>query len=199
MWMAWSYCVIYFVLSIKIDLPGMELAAGLGALLILAAAALHELTPRPLLPALQSNWLIFHVMTCMISYGAFFAAFCMAIMWLTVWRWSETGKVVDALIYQTMAFGTLLLTVGIVSGAVWAQRAWGRYWGWDNKETWSLITWFVYAIFLHFRLAAGSFGIRRERLPALNAIFALVGFGATLFTYFGVSYLLPSLHSYASR
>ena len=97
-----------------------------------------------------------------------------------------------------MAFGLLLLTVGIVSGSVWAQRAWGRYWGWDPKETWSLITWFVYGIFLHIRLVAGSLGIARERLPLMNAVFALLGFGATLFTYFGVSYLLPSLHSYVS-
>jgi ABC-type transport system involved in cytochrome c biogenesis permease subunit len=150
------------------------------------------------MPALQSNWLIFHVLTCMVSYGAFFAAFVMAVLWLVVWRKRESGKMVDALAHQTMAFGFLLLTVGIASGSVWAKQAWGRYWGWDPKETWSLITWFVYGIYLHLRLVAPSLGIRRERLPALNATFAVVGFGATAFTYFGVSYLLPSLHSYVS-
>jgi ABC-type transport system involved in cytochrome c biogenesis permease subunit len=198
LWMAWGFCGVYFVSRLFVDFTGMEAGACLGALGILAVTGLFEQSPRPLMPALQSNWLVFHVLTCMVSYGAFFAAFCMAILWLVLWRKRESGKMVDALTHQTMAFGFLLLTVGIVSGAIWARQAWGRYWGWDPKETWSLITWFVYGIYLHFRLISGSLGIRRERLPAVNATFAVLGFAVTLFTYFGVSYLLPSLHSYMS-
>ena len=150
------------------------------------------------MPALQSNWLIFHVFTCMISYGAFFLAFCIAILWLALWRKREPQALMDALEYHLMAFGFLILTVGIISGAVWAKQAWGRYWGWDPKETWSLITWFVYGIYLHFRMAGSQFGVKRENLPLLNAIFAIGGFAVVVFTYFGVSYLLRSLHSYAA-
>ena len=117
------------------------------------------------MPALQSNWLIFHVFTCMVSYGAFFAAFCTAILWLAIWRKRESQKVLDVLAYQLMAFGFLMLTVGIISGSVWAKQAWGRYWGWDPKETWSLITWFVYGIYLHLR--HGRRAVRRQaREPA---------------------------------
>jgi len=199
MWMAWGFCAVYFGSRLFTHFPGLEVGAAVGVLSILAFSCLFDHAPRPLMPALQSNWLIFHVLTCMVSYGAFFAAFCMAILWLLVWRRREAGKTVDALAHQTMAFGFLLLTVGIVSGSVWARQAWGRYWGWDPKETWSLVTWFVYGIYLHLRLISGSLGIQRERLPLFNAIFAVVGFAVTMFTYLGVSYLLPSLHSYVSR
>jgi cytochrome c-type biogenesis protein CcsB len=81
------------------------------------------------------------------------------------------------------------LTLGIITGAIWAEYAWGRYWSWDPKETWSLITWFLYAALLHQRLAIGWRGRRA-------AIMAIVGFLAILFTFLGVSYLLPGLHSY---
>jgi ABC-type transport system involved in cytochrome c biogenesis permease subunit len=199
-WMAWGFCLVYFVARAFVAFPGMETAGCMGTLVVLAVSGpilgLFDQAPRPLMPALQSNWLVFHVFTCMLSYGAFFAAFLMSVLWLSFWRRRESGQAVDALSYQTMAFGFLLLTVGIVSGAIWARQAWGRYWGWDPKETWSLITWFVYGIYLHYRLIAGR--QRKEGLPKLNAVFAVLGFAATLFTYFGVNYLLPSLHSYAS-
>ena len=87
-------------------------------------------------------------------------------------------------------FGFLFLTMGIITGAVWANQAWGRYWGWDPKETWSLITWLIYATLLHARLRAGMEG------QAHCAAFIL-GFRAVLFTYFGVN-LLPGLHSYGA-
>jgi cytochrome c-type biogenesis protein CcsB len=87
-------------------------------------------------------------------------------------------------------FGFLFLSAGIITGAVWANSAWGRYWGWDPKETWSLITWFVYATLLHARLTRGWHGKR-------IAFLSMVGFAAVLFTYFGVN-LLPGLHSYGS-
>ncbi|NQT53500.1 cytochrome c biogenesis protein CcsA [bacterium] len=198
-WMAWALCGVYFVSRFFARFPGMEAGVSLGVLAILAISGpilgVFDQAPRPLMPALQSNWLIFHVLTCMLSYGAFFAAFLMALLWLVLWRKRESGKMVDALTYQTLAFGFLLLTVGIVSGAIWARQAWGRYWGWDPKETWSLITWFIYGIYLHYRRLKGSRGEGDGRLPRLNAIFAILGFAATLFTYFGVNYL-DSLHSY---
>jgi cytochrome c-type biogenesis protein CcsB len=88
-------------------------------------------------------------------------------------------------------FGFLFLSAGIITGAVWANSAWGRYWGWDPKETWSFITWLIYATLLHARLMRGWRGKR-------IAVLSIVGFGAVIFTYFGVN-LLPGLHSYGSN
>jgi ABC-type transport system involved in cytochrome c biogenesis permease subunit len=199
LWMTWGFCAVYFVSRIFVGFTGMELGASVGAVMILAVSTRFPQGSHPLMPALRSNWLIFHVFTCMLSYGAFFAAFCTAILWLAVWRKREPEKILDVLAYQLMAFGFLTLTVGIISGSVWAKQAWGRYWGWDPKETWSLITWFVYGIYLHLRRAGAQFGVKRETLPLLNALFAVGGFAVVVFTYIGVSYLLGGLHSYAAN
>lgn len=91
--------------------------------------------------------------------------------------------------YKMIAFGFLFLTLGIISGAVWANVTWGSYWNWDPKETWSLITWFVYAIYLHLRL-------RKSWQGGGTAWISIVGFSAMLFTYFGVNYFMSGLHSY---
>jgi cytochrome c-type biogenesis protein CcsB len=99
-------------------------------------------------------------------------------------------RVLDELGYQLILLGFLFLSIGIITGAVWANSAWGRYWGWDPKETWSLITWFVYATLLHARLTRGWHGKR-------IAYLSMFGFAAVIFTYFGVN-LLPGLHSYGS-
>ncbi len=96
----------------------------------------------------------------------------------------------DDLIYKTIAAGFPLLTIGIVTGAAWANYAWGSYWSWDPKETWSLITWFVYLVFLHAR-------VTREWRGKRVALLSIIGFVAVLFTYFGVNYVLSGLHSYA--
>jgi cytochrome c-type biogenesis protein CcsB len=99
-------------------------------------------------------------------------------------------RILDELGYQLILLGFLFLSIGIITGAVWANSAWGRYWGWDPKETWSLITWFVYATLLHARLMRGWHGKR-------IAFLSMIGFASVLFTYFGVN-LLPGLHSYGS-
>jgi len=155
---------------------------------------------QPLIPALKSNWLIAHVVTCFIGYGAFAVAFGVSLMYL--FKQSEpdatggmigrlpTLEALDELTHQLIVFGFLFLCVGIITGAVWANSAWGRYWGWDPKETWSLITWFIYATLLHARLTRGWRGRR-------IAYLSIIGFTAVLFTYFGVN-LLPGLHSYQS-
>ncbi|WP_373499922.1 c-type cytochrome biogenesis protein CcsB [Desulfococcus sp.] len=154
---------------------------------------------QPLLPALKSNWLIAHVITCFIGYAAFAVAFGLSLMFLVRRERKPPGssgskmpssRDLDELTHQMVMLGFLFLTTGIITGAVWANSAWGRYWGWDPKETWSLITWFIYATLLHARLMRGWKGRRA-------AIFSIVGFGAVLFTYFGVN-LLPGLHSYGS-
>ena len=98
-------------------------------------------------------------------------------------------KVLDELMHQTIIFGFLWLTLGIITGAVWANDAWGTYWSWDPKETWSLITWFVYATALHARFVRGWAGRR-------IAYISIIGFVSVMFTYFGVNFLLSGLHSY---
>jgi len=98
--------------------------------------------------------------------------------------------VLDEVTYRMIAIGWPLLTGGIITGAVWANSAWGTYWSWDPKETWSLITWFVYAAYLHARLTRGWQGSRA-------AVLSILGFSAVVFTYFGVNFLLSGLHSYA--
>lgn len=175
--------------------------------LVLAYAALRVPGKdiQPLIPALQSNWLIAHVITCFIGYAAFAIAFGISIMYLVRDSRSNTHDsdnkpspgpvmptpaVLDELTHQLIMFGFLFLTVGIITGAVWANQAWGRYWGWDPKETWSLITWLIYASVLHFRMMRGWRGTR-------IAVLSIIGFAAVLFTYFGVN-LLPGLHSYGA-
>ncbi len=155
----------------------------------------------PLLPALKSNWLIAHVMTCFIGYAAFALAFGVSIMYLITFGKERSGEsilarlpspaMLNELNYQLIMFGFLFLTVGIITGAVWANSAWGRYWGWDPKETWSLITWFVYIGLLHAKMMRGWDGKR-------IAYLSMLGFLAVMITYFGVNYL-PGLHSYGSR
>ena len=155
---------------------------------------------QPLLPALKSNWLIAHVVTCFIGYAGFAIAFCLSLMLLarkeargeraSIWTKIPDRRSLDELTHKMVMLGFLFLTLGIITGAVWANSAWGRYWGWDPKETWSLITWFIYATFLHARL------MRRWQAKK-TAVLSIVGFGAVLFTYLGVN-LLPGLHSYGS-
>ena len=155
---------------------------------------------EPLLPALKSNWLIAHVITCFIGYAAFAIAFGISFMYLFKIKDTEgksdllarfpNTRVLEELNHQMIMFGFLFLTTGIITGSVWANSAWGRYWGWDPKETWSLITWFIYATVLHARMMRGWGGKR-------IAYLSIVGFLAVLFTYFGVNYL-PGLHSYGS-
>jgi cytochrome c-type biogenesis protein CcsB len=156
---------------------------------------------QPLIPALKSNWLIAHVISSFIGYAAFGLAFGISIMYLFqggrnpapesgILSRMPDSSILDELTHQLIMFGFLFLTVGIISGAVWANSAWGRYWGWDPKETWSFITWLIYAAVLHFRMMRGWRGKR-------IAVLSIIGFAAVLFTYFGVN-LLPGLHSYGA-
>ena len=161
---------------------------------------------QPLVPALQSNWLIAHVITCFIGYAAFAVACGLGIMYLIKARREKKKterkqqglldtlprlKEVDDIIHKSLLFGFVWLSAGIITGAVWANSAWGTYWSWDPKETWSLITWFVYASALHARFTKGWGGTRIAWL-------SIIGFLSVVFTYYGVNFLLSGLHSYGS-
>ena len=159
---------------------------------------------EPLVPALQSNWLLYHVITCFLGYAAFAVACGISIMYLIKASHDEGGqaagessimsmfppiRVLDDLNYRAIMIGFPLLTLGIITGAAWANYAWGTYWSWDPKETWSLIVWFVYAAFLHARFTRGWVGKRAAWL-------SVIGFAATIFCYLGVNLFLSGLHSY---
>lgn len=185
--LSWAVAIAAIFIDIKYKIRNVAALTALMSLLTIGYASLLDRQIAPLLPALKSNWLTIHVLTCFIGYAALTAAFISSLVLLC--RKKDDEKL-DAVSYKLIAFGFLFLALGIISGAVWANSAWGTYWSWDPKETWSLITWFVYAIYLHARLTKGWRG-----KPA--AWLAVIGFVAMLFTYFGVNYLLPGLHSYA--
>ncbi|OQX62957.1 MAG: c-type cytochrome biogenesis protein CcsB [Desulfococcus sp. 4484_241] len=199
---AFAVSVVYLVFEARFSTRAFGAATTLFAFLALAYASLKPGAGQeiqPLIPALKSNWLTAHVITCFLGYSAFAIAFGISVIYLLTAGKDDRASVhnkgiipppetLDEIIYQTVVFGFFFLSIGIITGAVWANTAWGRYWGWDPKETWSLITWFIYATLLHARLMRGW---QHKRI----AWFAIIGFGAVLFTYFGVN-LLPGLHSY---
>ncbi|MFP4193924.1 MAG: c-type cytochrome biogenesis protein CcsB [Desulfobacterales bacterium] len=198
-----SLCVagIYLFVEFRYKVRPIGIFASLCALLSVAYASIGaESEIEPLIPALQSNWLIAHVITCFIGYAAFAIACGISIIYLlkTAGPKQNNGdgsesripdsETLDDLTHQMVTFGFLFLSIGIITGAVWAEQAWGRYWGWDPKETWSLVTWLIYATLLHARFMRGWTGKK-------IAVLSCIGFAAVLFTYFGVN-LLPGLHSY---
>ena len=153
-------------------------------------------------PALQSYWMAIHVPVMFLSYACFAVAFGVGLAYLVQERQIKSKKPsemsyrlppledLDRLIYKIIAFAFPVLTLGVMLGARWAYDAWGRYWGWDAKETWAFITWLIYAVYLHMRLVAGWRGRK-------SAYMSLVGFGVVMFTYVGVNYL-SSLHGFLS-
>lgn len=151
----------------------------------------QQYSVEPLMPALKSGWLTVHVLTAVVSYSAFTLACGLAVVYLRRLKHSgqEDGSL-DVLIYESVAFGFMMLTLTIVTGAIWAEKAWGSYWSWDPKETWSLITWIVFGIYLHVRRHRGWRG-------RAAAVLVIVGFLVVMFTFFGVNYLLSGYHSYA--
>lgn len=156
----------------------------------------------PLLPALQSVWLPIHAGVSIVAYGFLSLAFCGGLMYLLQERELKNKKfgyffsrfpsldALDQLNSHCLTAGFVFLTLGIVTGSVWARQAWGTYWQWDPKETWSLITWFLYLVQLHQRFTVGWRGKRA-------AVMAIVGFAAIVFTLWGVPFLLGGIHSYA--
>jgi cytochrome c-type biogenesis protein CcsB len=171
------------------------------ALVLMLVSTLFPMGITPLNPALKSKWLALHTLVAFLGYATFTIAFGAGIMYLIQERFLKQKKLgplyqklpsldkLDDINYRCLTFGFPLLTIAIISGAIWAETAWGTYWSWDPKETWSLITWFVYAALLHGRLTTGWRGKKA-------AILAIAGFFVLLFTFLGVNLLLSGLHSY---
>ncbi|HEX8007419.1 MAG TPA: c-type cytochrome biogenesis protein CcsB, partial [Trebonia sp.] len=177
------------------------LALGLAETVIYTAAG-------PLVPALQSYWLSIHVTAMTLATGIFFVAAILGIMYLVAERYRArvaAGKAqpgnglleripqpgqLDKLIYRTVIFGFPIWTFGVIAGAIWADQAWGRYWGWDPVETWAFITWVVYAAYLHARATAGW---RRRGAHYIQ----LLGFVSLTFNILVVQVFITGMHSYA--
>ena len=157
---------------------------------------------NPLIDALQSYWLRIHVTSMLISYSFFAIAFCVSVSYMGRYLLMRRRpgfvpaedsllKYLDNLNFRIITIGVPILTAGVILGAVWAAEAWGRPWAFDPKETAALITWMIYAFYLHARLFLGWRGFA-------GIFLSVVGFGAVVFTYLGVSFFLEGLHSYVS-
>ncbi|MBU2600529.1 c-type cytochrome biogenesis protein CcsB [bacterium] len=197
-----SIVIVYFLIEYRYKLK--VIGAFVSPIAFLAIAYASLLPPQykkitPLAPALQSYWLEIHVITCFLGYAAFTVAFGASVMYL-VKEWLSKRPhgfyqklpiedLLDELGYRTIAIGMVFLTLGIITGAAWANYAWGTYWSWDPKETWALITWLIYAIYLHARVTTGW---RKKKAAWLS----IIGFAAVIFTYLGVNFLMAGLHSY---
>jgi len=155
-----------------------------------------------LMPALHSVWFVIHIIAAATSGAAFNIGAIAAILYLVRSRAEERGEVrgylaripsaetLDRVSYRFHAFAFPLWTFTIAAGAIWAQYAWGRFWGWDPKETWSLVTWIIYAVYLHARATVGWKGRRA-------AVVAIIGVASFWFNFIGINLLVSGLHSYA--
>jgi cytochrome c-type biogenesis protein CcsB len=195
---------VFLLWSLKRDLRWLGLFVVIPTLLTLGLSVTVLYTEAAqLVPALKSYWLIIHVSAAIICAGAFTVAGATAGLSIARSRaevkgTAETGwtrNLPDAerlriLTYRVIAFSFPLWTFAVIAGAIWAENAWGRYWGWDPKETWAFITWVVYAGYLHARSTAGWRGDRASWI-------AILGLVAFLINYFGVNIFVNSLHSYA--
>ena len=203
-----AVAVVYLALVRRYRLQwlGLGVTLVIGSVLGLAVLALY-VPAGPLVPALHSYWLVIHVSAAAVAGGAFTVGALASMLYLVKARAERRvlaggtmpgqlsrvpgSDAIDALAYKVHAFAFPLWTFGVlVAGPIWAEYAWGRYWGWDPKEVWSLVTWVIYAAYLHARATAGWRGRRA-------AIVAIVGWVAFIFNFVGVNLLVSGLHSYA--
>jgi len=166
------------------------------------AVTVFYVAVAPLVPALHSVWFLIHIVAAAISGAAFTVGGVMSILYLIKKRAEERGPVrgyfgrlpdsrrIDLIAYRFLAFAFPLWTFTVAAGAIWAQYAWGRYWGWDPKETWALVTWVIYACYLHARSTAGWRGTKA-------AVIAIIGLASFWFNFVGINLLVSGLHSYA--
>lgn len=193
----WGILLLYLFVRARIQSGMFTTLIGVLAFILISYGGTMSAEAKPLMPALQSHWLQIHVATAIIGYGAFGLSFCFGIMYLIKEKSkNKDGQgllppltKIDNLVHLSVVVGFPFLSLVLITGAVWAEEVWGTWWSWDPKETWALITWLVYAAYLHARKTYGWKGRRA-------AIMAIAGFLVVLFTLFGVSFLMPGYHSY---
>ena len=184
--------IFYRIKSGKRALPFLIGGGTLLSLILLALASSPIISSDlvPPVPALQSYWLVLHVTFSFFGEAFFSIAFITSIYYL-VSKDNIRKSQLDKITYKTIIIGYCLFTAGgMIFGAVWAYYAWGRYWGWDPKETSAFVTWLIYTLYLHQRLTGKAKG-------KVGAILSITGFLLTLFTFLGVNYLMSGLHSYS--
>lgn len=183
------------VLKVRYEEPAFgfigDTLSGVGLAAIFLSPISETVSQLP--PVLKSDWMTYHVGAAVLSYGLLYLAFgvCIAFLFLSKDRQPELRSRLYEMNLKLVRLGFFLLGLGIITGAIWADKAWGRYWGWDPKESWSLITWLIYGIFLHLR-----FCLPAKKHRATLVVVSIVGFIAVLFTFIGVNYILSGLHSY---
>lgn len=173
------------------------LMVGLGVVAIILAFVMTKVvTPKPpLQPVLQTPLLGIHVSVIMLAYTLFAGMMVNGILGLCIPKRREQLMHLSQILLYPAEF---CLMAGIFIGAVWANMSWGRYWGWDPKETWALITMLVYALLLHFPWLKNKSSIINHKFEIFYHVFSIIAFAFVLFTYFGVTYLLGGLHSYVN-
>ena len=200
---AWTVVGIYLLFDLRYRLAVLGAFICPLALILMIAGGAATKKVQQLNPMLDSWWFPVHVTLAFLGNAVFAIAFGAGIMYLLQERMLKSKKfsalyyrlpslqTLDSINYKCLTFGFPLMTMGIISGAIWANSAWGGYWRWDPKETWALITWFLYAALLHGRLTIGWRGRRA-------AIFAIIGFLCLLFSFLGVNMLMSDVHSFRS-
>ena len=195
--MTWGFLIFRWRYRVKNF--GTFVSVGITLLMTVAALASKEVTPLP--PAMRSLWLPVHASIALMANAFLAMGFCGGVMYLLQEREIKSRRfgifyerlpsleALDNLNQHCLSAGFPLLTLGIITGSFWAKQAWGSYWQWDPKETWSPITCCHSAALLHFRF---TMGWRRRRA----AIMSMIGFAAALFTLWGVTYLLGGIHAY---
>lgn len=199
---AWLVVAIFTALQFRDPNPVLgAMAAPIAAVLMLTASTFSYQITQPIVPVLRSWWLPIHVSFALAGNAVFTIMAMAGAMYIFQERLIKRKKIgrfhrilpsletLDTLNRRALPIGFFFLTLGIISGALWASSAWGSYWNWDPKETWSLITWFAYAAMVHQRLALGWRGKKA-------AMLALVGFVLVMFTFVGVSLLFSGHHSF---
>jgi len=198
---SWCIVLLFFYLEYRYKLGLLGAFIMPVVFIVMLSSSMLPRKIEPLSPVLQSYWLGIHTVFAFIGDAAFAMAFGIGLMYLIqehyvkskhlggLFRKLPSLQTLDEINYRLITIGFPFLTLAIITGALWAESAWGSYWRWDPKEVWSLITWFIYASVLHVRLTVGWRGKRA-------AILSIIGFCAVLFTFFGVNLLLKGLHRF---
>ena len=190
---AWGVALMLIVMRRRLKTDWLSVVAMPATLLVMTYAALQPMEIRDLMPALRSAWFGVHIGSAVLSYASFVIAGCIALRYLLAVKKGGTDEralnQMDYISYRMVAFGFLFLTVVILSGAIWAEQAWSAFWTWDPKEVWALITWIIYAVYLHLRL-------RMKRKGTAMAWFLVIAVPVVFFTFAGVNTLMHGLHTY---
>ncbi len=199
---------VFLIVNLKWDIRYLgAFITGLVLLLLGISATRYYVEVVPLPPALQSYWLVIHVFVATLATGFFALGFALSLAQLlqerrerattdkqaSRWAWLSrlpNSVTLENFAYRLIIVGFVLWTFTLIAGAVWAEKAWGRYWGWDVKEVWTFIIWTIYAGYLHARSTRGWRGSR-------SATLAMIGFGAVIFNFTVVNIFFKGLHAYS--